>query len=104
MLRSAETNKFLAQTSIDDSSFKLYVNSKTSIIYINDMAVRIQYADNLITNMSNSPLTTVLRLDNETVYAFGSAYENCMRFASNNFKKSKRQKFRRDREDYQVFS
>lgn len=86
MLRSAETNKFLAQTSIDDSSFKLYVNSKTSIIYINDMAVRIQYADNLITNMSNSPLTTVLRLDNETVYAFGSAYENCMRFASNNFK------------------
>lgn len=86
LVRSAEDQKFLAQTSIDDKSFKLFVNKKTSLIYIDDMAVRIKYADNLITNMSNSPITTVLGLDNETVYAFGSAYENCMRLAANNYK------------------
>lgn len=86
LLRSAADQKFFAQTSIDDKSFKLFVNKKTSLIYIDDMAVRIKYADNLITNMSNSPITTVLGLDNETVYTFGSAYENCMRLAANNYK------------------
>ena len=83
--RSAENHKFLAETAIDDKSFKLFVNKKTSLIYIDDMAVRIHYADNLITNMSNSPVTSFLGLDNETVYAFGSAYESCMRLAANNY-------------------
>lgn len=85
LLRSAENHKFLAETAIDDRSFKLYVNKKTSLIYINDMAVRIQYMDNLITNMSNSSVVSVLGLDNETVYAFGKAYESCMRLAADNY-------------------
>lgn len=83
--RSAESHKFLAETAIDDKSFKLFVNKKTSLIYIDNMAVRINYADNLITNMSNSSVTSFLGLDNETVYAFGSAYESCMRLAANNY-------------------
>ena len=42
LLRSAADQKFFAQTSIDDKSFKLFVNKKTSLIYIDDMAGRIR--------------------------------------------------------------
>lgn len=49
------------------------------------MAIRIQYADNLITNMSNSQVVSLLGIDSDTVYSFGTAYENCMRMAANNY-------------------
>lgn len=83
--RDAEQHRFLLETGISDQNFKLYVNKKTSLIYIGDKAIRIQYADNLITNMSNSSVVSLLGIDNETVYSFGQAYENCMRLAANNY-------------------
>ena len=83
--RSASDHNFLAETGVDDKTFKLYANKRTSLIYIDDMAIRIQYADNLITNMSNSQVVSLLGIDSDTVYSFGTAYENCMRMAANNY-------------------
>lgn len=85
MKRSAEDHRFIVETGVDKRDFKLYVNQRTSIIYIGDKAIRIPYTDNLITNMSNSPVVSVLGIDKETVYAFGSAYESCMRAAASNY-------------------
>lgn len=76
---------FLQEAGVDDKTFKLYANKRTSLIYIDDMAIRIQYADNLITNMSNSQVVSLLGIDSDTVYSFGTAYENCMRMAANNY-------------------
>ena len=83
--RSASDQNFLAEAGVDDKTFKLYANKRTSLIYIDDMAIRIQYADNLITNMSNSQVVSLLGIDSDTVYSFGTAYENCMRMAANNY-------------------
>ena len=83
--RSASDHNFLAEAGVDDKTFKLYANKRTSLIYIDDMAIRIQYADNLITNMSNSQVVSLLGIDSDTVYSFGTAYENCMRMAANNY-------------------
>jgi len=83
--RSASNHNFLAEAGVDDKTFKLYANKRTSLIYIDDMAIRIQYADNLITNMSNSQVVSLLGIDSDTVYSFGTAYENCMRMAANNY-------------------
>ena len=71
--RSASNHNFLAEAGVDDKTFKLYANKRTSLIYIDDMAIRIQYADNLITNMSNSQVVSLLGIDSDTVYSFGTA-------------------------------
>ncbi len=92
--RDVDNRKFLLETGINDQSFKLFANQRSSYIYIGDMAIRIQYAENLITNMSNSQVISILGIDNETVYAFGKAYAECMNFVTGNYMDQKNEKTR----------
>ena len=83
--RNPDDHIFLTDIYGTDRKFDVFVNKKTSLVYVDDRAVRINYADNLVTTMSNSQVVSMLNLDNETIYSFGKAYENCMRMAANNF-------------------
>lgn len=82
--RGTESHEFLMEMGEDDR-YKLYVNEKTSLIYVDKMAMRINYADNLITTMSNSPVVAITGLDSDAVYELGQAYERCMRFAADSY-------------------
>lgn len=82
--RSAADNQFLMELG-GSGRYKLYANDKTSLIYVDNKAMRINYKDGLVTAMSNSPAVSLLGIDSGTVYTVGQAYENVMRFAANSF-------------------
>lgn len=85
ILRSADEHECLVELYSKDMGYKLYVNDKTSIAYIGDMAVKIPYTDNLATNMSNSFVVALSGMDSEEIGEFARSYENLMRAAADNY-------------------
>lgn len=94
--RNSDSQTFLAEENLTDKNIKLYVNSRTSIIYIDDMAVKVEYADNLVTQMSNSALAALLNIDSDVIRSVGSSYEQLMRLAAGNYKSETTQKEKDD--------
>lgn len=80
--REPDSHRFLMEVEVSDTDYKLYVNDKTSLIYIDDTAIAVDYTGDLATKLNNSLPVSLMDIDSEYVGAFAQAYQSCMQLAA----------------------
>lgn len=84
--RNMSDQEFLFDIGYSDKNFKLYGNNETSIIYKDGMAVNINYTGDLAEKMRNSPVISMLGLENDTINDVCDTYLCIMKMATGSYK------------------